>query len=222
MIKTSINGVFKDNGRLFTENLPDCKGLKVYDEKLIVYNNREYRSWNPYKSKLAAAILNGLKEINLFEGANVLYLGAATGTTVSHISDIIRDPGVIYAVEISPYAIKQLSRVCENRKNIIPILADANRLEEYENIVSKPVDLVYQDISQRNQTEIFIKNVKKFLDEKGQGILMIKARSIDVSDKPERIYGSVVKKLREVDLKVKYKIDLSPYAKDHVAIVVNL
>jgi len=83
MKPVNIDGVFEKNGRLFTQNLKGCKGIKVYNEKLITYKNKEFRSWTPYRSKLSAAILNGLKDINITSDSQILYLGAATGTTVS-------------------------------------------------------------------------------------------------------------------------------------------
>ena len=42
----------------------------------------------PFRSKLAAAILGGVENIWMKPGSKVLYLGAASGTTVSHVSDI--------------------------------------------------------------------------------------------------------------------------------------
>ena len=213
-----MEGVFKQADRIFTENPSYCKGLQVYNEKLVKYEDKELRSWNPYRSKLAAAILNGLK-LDIKPNSKVLYLGAATGTTVSHVSDIVKK-GVIYSIENSPVAVKQLIKLSEKRKNVIPILADANHPDIYSFIISN-VDLVYQDISQRNQAEIFIENINRFLKEKGKGIIMVKARSIDVSLKPEKVYNIVCSKLKENGLKIINKIDLKPYEKDHAAIVVS-
>jgi fibrillarin-like pre-rRNA processing protein len=218
MKNIEIVGVFQQGDRIFTENPSYCKGMQVYNEILVKYKEKELRSWNPYRSKLSAAILNGFK-FEIKHDSKVLYLGAATGTTVSHISDIIKD-GVIYSVENSPTAVKLLLKLSEKRKNVIPILADANHTDKYSLIVPY-VDLVYQDISQRNQPEIFIENVNRFLKEEGTGIIMVKARSIDVSLKPEKVYEMVCSKLKENKLKIVNKIDLKPYEKDHAAIIVS-
>ncbi|MDH7517930.1 MAG: fibrillarin-like rRNA/tRNA 2'-O-methyltransferase [Candidatus Thermoplasmatota archaeon] len=219
MKQTEIEGVFKKENYLFTENPTSCRGIKVYNEQLISYQDKEFRSWNPYRSKLAAAILKGLKNIKIKSDSKVLYLGAATGTTVSHISDILKN-GVVFAVESSPIALKKLLMVSEKRKNIVPILSDANHPEQYSTVVSS-VDLVYQDISQRNQAEIFIKNLKKYLKKEGQGIMMVKARSIDVSSKPKEIYNAVISQLKKHGFNVIEIIDLSPYERDHAAILVT-
>jgi len=219
MKSTEIDGIFRKNDRIFTENLDSCRGIKVYNEKLITYKNREFRSWNPYRSKLAAAILKGLKNIKITSESKVLYLGAATGTTVSHISDIVKR-GVVYSVENSPVAVNELIQVSEKRQNVIPILWDANHPDRYSSLVPS-VDLVYQDISQRNQAEIFIGNIRRYLKKNGIGILMVKARSIDVSLKPKNAYDLVCVELENSELKIKGKIDLTPYEKDHAAIVVS-
>jgi fibrillarin-like pre-rRNA processing protein len=215
----SITGVYKYKNKIFTENPSYCKGIKIYDEKIIKYRNKEYRSWNPYKSKLSAAIHNGLNKIELSEDSKVLYLGAATGTTVSHISDILNN-GIIYAIEKSPFALKKLLKLCKQRKNIIPIMADANNLESY-NATVPIVDFIYQDISQRNQDEIFINNIKKYLKIKGHGMIMIKSRSIDVSLKPNKIYDRIIERLKTNKIKIIDIIDLSQYEKDHASIVIS-
>jgi fibrillarin-like pre-rRNA processing protein len=216
MKQTNIQGIFKFKNQIFTEN--QTKKIKVYNEKLVKYKNKEYRSWNPYRSKLAAGILKGIK-FEIKPTNHVLYLGAATGTTVSHISDITKN-GVIYAVENSPIALKKLLRVCYKRKNIIPILEDANHPDRYSLIVPK-VDLLYQDVSQRNQSEIFIKNAKTYLKKNGQGILMVKARSIDVSLKPQEAFDIVCSDLKKNKFQIKDWVDLSPFEKDHAGIIIT-
>ena len=214
-----IKGVFRDKDKLFTENLKECKGQKVYNEKLIKYGDKEFRSWNPYRSKLAAAILNGLKDIEIASESKVLYLGAATGTTVSHISDIVKN-GVVYAVEISPIAGKSLLQLSKKRCNIIPILSDASHPDRYTSLVPT-VDFIYQDISQRNQAEIFVRNVKMYLKKNSQSILMVKSRSIDVSLKPKDTYSLIADDLKKKGFEIIDIVDLQPYEKDHAAIVIQ-
>jgi fibrillarin-like pre-rRNA processing protein len=218
MKNTNIQGVFKEKNQIFTKNPKNCKRYKVYNERIIKLKNEEYRSWNPYRSKLAAAILNKL-EFKIQSDMNILYLGAATGTTVSHISDIISD-GLIYAIENSPVAMKKLLDVCEKRKNILPILENANHPERYTYLISQ-IDFIYQDISQRNQAEIFITNTERYLKKGYYSILMVKARSIDVSLKPKEAYGKVQRTLKENGLKIVKIIDLSPYEKDHAAFLIT-
>ena len=219
MKQSSISGIYKFKNKIYTENPTNCNGIKIYDEQILKYKNKEYRSWNPYKSKLSAAIHKGLNKIIISENTNILYLGAATGTTVSHLSDILKN-GVIYAIEKSPFAVKKLLNLCEKRKNIIPIMADANNPEKYKTLVPQ-IDLIYQDISQRNQDEIFIKNIDYFLKIHCQAIIMVKARSIDVSLKPQEVYDNVMNKLKLNKIKIIEILDLSNYEKDHAAILIS-
>lgn len=89
-------GVFIAKGKdhmLVTKNL--VPGESVYGEKRISIEGgvegtkTEYRVWNPFRSKLAAGVLGGLDDIFIKPGAKVLYLGAASGTSVSHVADIV-------------------------------------------------------------------------------------------------------------------------------------
>ncbi len=219
MQPTEHPGVFKKNDRLFTINPENCRGLKVYNEQLITEDDNEYRSWNPYRSKLAATLLKGIT-VDLSPETTVLYLGAATGTTVSHLSDIITK-GTIYAVESSPVAIINLLKVAEKRQNIIPILSDANHPERYQQMVPS-VDMVYQDISQRNQADIFTRNIHAYLKPNGTGLIMVKARSIDVALKPKQAYELVCTSLQKQKFKIKKTVELAPFEKDHAAILLNL
>ena len=175
--------VFLKGSEIATRNL--TPGISVYGEELIT-EDVEYRLWNPRRSKLSAAILNGLKNLDIKNDFKVLYLGASTGTTVSHISDIACD-GKIYAVEFSPVTAKKLTRLSRQRPNIYPILGDATKPREYMNIIEK-VDLVYCDVAQPIQSELFMKNMNLFAKDDALGILMIKARSIDVIQKPKTIF----------------------------------
>lgn len=221
--------IFYKDGEIATKNL--TPGIKVYDEKLIregenadnnetsAENIEEYRIWNPRRSKLAAALLNGLQDFDLKNDSKVLYLGASTGTTVSHISDIC-DSGLIYAVEFSPVSMKKLVRLSQKRNNISPILADATKPKYYLNKVEK-VDLVYCDVAQEKQSELFMDNMNLFLKEDGQGLITIKARSIDVVQKPKKIFKDEAKKIKENGYSILEKIKLEPYEKDHIAFLVE-
>ncbi len=208
-------GVFTDGEELFTVNGAPWKN--VYGERLIDINGIEFRHWDPHRSKLAAMILSGSRDFGLDPSSKVLYLGAASGTTASHVSDIVTG-GVVWCVEISERSFRDLVKVCEVRKNMSPILADANTPHEYGHMI-EGVELVYQDVAQRNQVEIFVKNMAAF--DAGRGILMLKSRSVNVNRSPKSIYAEVKRQLAEACLKVKDVTDLGKYAKDHAAFVVE-
>jgi len=184
----------------------------VYGERIV----NGYRLWDPNRSKLAALLLKGGgKGLHLSRDAKVLYLGAATGTTVSHVSDILSD-GLVYAVEFSSRAMRDLIRLCERRENIVPILADAAQPEGYC-VLMEPVDMVYQDVAQRNQVEIASLNSERYLKPGGELIFMLKTRSIDVTATPGAVYNSEIKKL--TGLSLSWSVDLLPYHMDHWAVL---
>lgn len=212
-----FTGVFSDGENLFTKNLVPKN--QVYREELVLWGGEEYRVWNPRRSKACAMLRKGCKIFPFNEDSQVLYLGAASGTTASHLSDITQE-GMLYCVEFSKRTFRDLIHVCDKRKNMVPVLADANKPIMYKPMVGN-VDIVYQDISQRNQTEIFIKNLREYLKPNGFGILMVKARSIDVVAKPKEIFIRTEKELRDFGLEILQSIPLKPYEKDHAAIVVK-
>ena len=202
--------------RLATENL--VPGNQVYKEKLVLKKGIEYRIWDPFRSKLAAAILNELEDFPFKEESMVLYLGVSTGTTVSHISDIVGPRGKIFGVEhASRVARDFLDRVASYRKNIIPIIQDARQPKNYFSVYSK-VNIVYVDIAQPDQTNIAIANCKMYLKKNGYLFLVIKTRSIDVTQSPKKIIENEVKKL-ESEFDIKQIIDLEPYDKDHAMVI---
>jgi len=211
--KSKIFEVYEDraNRRLYTISL--SPGKRVYDEQLVNQNNIEYREWDPYGSKLAAAILNGCRNIFLRKDDVVLYLGSASGTTVSHVSDIVGMEGFVFAVDIAPRVMRDLIFNCEGRKNIAPILADANHIKELVERGSL-ADVIYQDIAQKNQVDIFLKNIKSFLKKDGYGLIALKARSIDVTKQPKQIFKEVMERLEKELIIADYRT-LEPYQKDH-------
>lgn len=206
--------IYTDGRTIYTRNL--VPGQSVYGEKLVLSEGVEYRAWNPRRSKLAAYILKGCRTFPFDRGSTILYLGAATGTTASHLSDIATQ-GMIYCVEISSLPFRKLVSLCETRRNMVPLLADANNPEGYQKLIAE-VDILYQDIAQRNQVEILRKNMK-FLRESGVAFLMVKARSIDVSMDPKDLFESVKSELKQSGLKLVESKNLAPYEKDHMAIV---
>jgi fibrillarin-like pre-rRNA processing protein len=192
-------------------------GQTVYGEKLISKEGKEYRIWDPFRSKLAAAIHNGLKDIPLEKDSNVLYLGASTGTTASHVSDLIPD-GIVVCVDFAPECMKKLLLLCESRPNMIPVLADANKPNEYTEFMAQGADLIYQDVAQPNQAEILIKNARKYLKEGMYAIIAIKARSVDVTKDPESIFRSQINELKSC-FEILQEIYLTPFDKDHKLVV---
>ena len=214
---TQFPNVFFINKGICTPN--SSPGTQTYGETIYDLDNIEYRSWDPRRSKLAALILNGCNNLPILPNSNVLYLGAANGTTASHIADIATE-GKIFCVEFSPRSSRDLLKVANTRNNIYPILENAFHPERYGSLIDKP-DVLYQDLSQRDQVRAFIINAQAFLPPGGHGIFMIKSRSIDITKAPAEIFKIVTKQLKTQGFKVLEQIDLKPYTKDHLGLILR-
>jgi len=218
ILETSFRGVYTDReGNIYTRNA--VPGTEVYGEKLVNSNGIEYRQWIVKRSKLGAYLTKNPSVFPFSETSCVLYLGAATGTTCSHLSDICSS-GKIFAVEFSPRVFRELLILAERRRNIFPILEDARYPNRYMHIVP-PVDVVFQDISQRDQVSIFLRNVKTYLRKDGTGMLSLKARCIDFAKDPHEIYAETRKELESVCKVIEVK-DLSPLEKDHAMFYIKV
>jgi len=199
-------------------------GEAVYGEKRIVVEGAEpgtkveYRVWNPFRSKIGASILGGIENIWIKPGSRVLYLGAASGTTVSHVSDIVGPSGIVYAVEFSHRSGRDLINVAKKRTNVIPIIEDARHPHKYRMLVGM-VDVVFADVAQPDQARILALNAQYFLKNGGHFVMSIKANCIDSTAAPEVVFQKEVKKLQEEQFKPAEQITLEPYERDHAVVV---
>ncbi|MCK4590093.1 MAG: fibrillarin-like rRNA/tRNA 2'-O-methyltransferase [Nanoarchaeota archaeon] len=214
---SKIFDVYQDRNRLYTINLTPKQSF--FQERLIKKGSKEFREWDPRRSKLAAAILKGCHNIFIRKNDIVLYLGASHGYTPSFVSDIIGENGYIFALDLAPRTTRDLVFLCEKRKNIIPIMADANQPNLYLDKVCQ-ADIIYQDVAQRNQAEIFLKNINLFLKPGGYALLAVKARSIDIKKKPKVIFNEVRTFLEKHTKVIDFKT-LEPYQKDHAFIIIK-
>ena len=207
-------GVFGEEGKLYTKNL--VPGVKVYGERLVSEGNVEYRQWDFFRSKLGAAIKNGLQELPVKQGSTVLYLGAAEGTTVSHVSDIVGMQGLVFGVDISERVMRKFIAMCEQRNNVVPIIEDANKPWIYKAFLEeRKIDVLFQDVAQPNQANIFLKNAEYFLKKGSFGMLVVKAKSISQQSDVGSVFGKELGTLTDA-FKVKQVINLNPFEKDHV------
>jgi len=214
-MKEIFPGVFKQAKDIFTKSL--TPGNKVYGEQIAKHGGEEYRRWDPNRSKLGASITNGQKTSVLEKGSKVLYLGAASGTTISHISDIVQQSGAIYAVEFSERPFRDLTNVVKVRKNILPILADARKPEQYDWV--EEVDLVFADVAQPDETEITIRNADRFLKIGGYVMIAVKSQSIDVTKDPNQVYKEESEKLKRAAYTIVESIQLDPYETAHAMLI---
>ena len=208
--------------------LNSTPGKDVYGEKRIQVEGPpgpdgnatkiEYRVWNPFRSKLAATILNGVDSIYMGPGSKVLYIGAAAGTTVSHVSDIVGPTGCVYAVEFAHRPGRDLINMAKSRTNVIPIIEDARHPLKYRMLMGM-VDTVFADVAQPDQARIVGLNASYFLKTGGHFVISIKASCIDSTAPPETVFAKEVSKLKQEQLKPLEQITLEPYERDHAVVV---
>lgn len=210
-MKKMSEGIYRRNGMIYTINNTDKH--KYYDEDILIHLNNYYRQWNPYKSKISASIKKNLKEIPISRESVILYLGSSSGTTVSHISDILTN-GKIFAVDSSKEMMKKFMKLAHNRKNIFPILESARNYKNYDIPSDTCIDLIIQDVACVDQVNILINNSDYYLKSKGKVLITIKTQCIDSIKKP----GIVIEEQKEI-LKGKFKIlqtlNLEPFEKNH-------
>jgi fibrillarin-like pre-rRNA processing protein len=205
--------------KLATKNL--APGISVYGETLVRVGTVEYRTWDAYRSKLGAAILRNLKVLPLASGKSVLYLGSASGTTASHVSDIVEDRGRVYCVEFAQRSMRELiDTLCKSRSNVYPILSDARLPEKYKALVS-PVDVIYSDVAQPEQAKILADNADLFLRPEGSAMIAIKSRSVDVTMEPTDVFKQEIEILRRRQFEVQQTVRLEPYEKDHALVLLS-
>ncbi|AMK14388.1 fibrillarin [methanogenic archaeon mixed culture ISO4-G1] len=207
--------VFMDRGRLYTVSL--CPGKRVYGERLFSLSGTEYREWDPRRSKLSAYLTVGGKQFPFRKDSKVLYLGASSGTTPSHVADVCPD-GKVYCVEFAQRMFRELVVNCSDRPNMMPILGDATRPEEYA-MFTNGVDVVYQDVAQKMQAKILCNNMDAFSAQ--YGMMAVKARSEDVTASPESIFEDAQRTIRERGYKVLDCEPLDPFEKAHAMIVIG-
>ncbi len=203
--------------RIFTKSI--LPGKTHFEEEVIKESTGEYREFDPRRSKLAAMVMKGCTNAGIRKNDLILYLGSSHGYTISFISDMVGKEGLIFGVDPAPRVMRDLVFLSEERKNIIPILADANHPEEYLTRTCQ-VDIVYQDVAQRNQEDIFVRNCQLFLKPGGYGLLAVKARSIDIKRKPKDIFLDIRQKLEKTFTVIDYKT-LDPFEKDHCMIIIK-
>ena len=215
---------------LATKNM--VPGESVYGEKRVtieentqmptgtgdVENKVEYRVWNAFRSKLGAAIVNGIRNIYIKPGAKVLYLGAANGTTISHVSDIVGDKGIVYGVEISERSGRDLINMAKKRPNLVPIIDDARKPQTYRFLIPTLVDVIFADVAQPDQARIIAINAEHFLKNKGGFVFSIKANCVDSVAKPEDVFDNQIQVLKSYKLFAKEKVSLEPFERGHAVV----
>jgi rRNA 2'-O-methyltransferase fibrillarin len=222
-----FQGVYVLRGKddaLVTKNL--TPGESVYNEKRVSVEDKaadgtttktEYRVWNPFRSKIASAIVGGIGNIYMKPGSKVLYIGGASGTTVSHVADLVGPTGCVYAVEFSKRSGRDLVNMAKKRTNVIPIIEDARHPQKYRMLMPM-VDVIFADVAQPDQARILGLNASQFVKNRGHFIISIKASCIDSTKPPEVVFASEIENLKTQKFRPVERISLEPYERDHIVV----
>jgi rRNA 2'-O-methyltransferase fibrillarin len=220
-----FEGVFILRGKedaLCTKNINP--GESVYNEKRVSVpvpgeenEKTEYRVWNPFRSKLAAAVVGGVENIYIKPGSKVLYLGAASGTTVSHVADLVGPEGAVYAVEFSKRSGRDLVNMAKKRTNVVPIIEDARHPKKYRMLVPM-VDVIFEDVAQPDQSRILALNANLYLKNRGHFVISIKANCVDSTKAPQHVFAAEIQKMKEEKLRPIEQMTLEPYERDHAIV----
>lgn len=218
MKETKYPEIYENEQQLYTKNL--TPGTVLFGESLLKLDGVEYRHFDPTRSKLAAGIMKKIKQSGVKEGNIILYLGASHGYTVSFLSDMVGQKGLIFAVDSAYKVFRYLYHVSNVHHNVVPLYADAAKPAAYTRNICA-VDVVYQDIAQKEQAEIFNANYTLYAKEGGLGILIVKTRSINVAAQPQKVVDGIKKWLLGHDYTIIDCKSLEPFQHDHALLLVT-
>jgi len=191
---------------------------EAYNEKLTEINGKQYNVWNPYTSKLAAAIVNGMEIFPILKKTKVLYLNGTIEKTLSHISDIIGVNGKIFILrDINENSKNFLENVMNDRTNVFTITRDNGDPAKFSS-KSEMVNVVYVDITQHNETEVAIQNCKRYLRDGGFLMLVVPTKKIDFVNNPNGQNLEEIQKLQS-SFEIIQQINLTDFFKEHSMII---
>ncbi|KAK2439289.1 rRNA 2'-O-methyltransferase fibrillarin [Trifolium repens] len=214
---------------LYTRNLiPGVKSFLHQDDDVVfsvqdddeVGGTVEYRQWDPFKSRLAAAILSGDAQNILWiePGSRVLVIysrdDAHFGITISHISDIVGPKGMVYVVEPSESNRDSLLYMADKRSNIVPI-AHSYSAWHYRMLINF-VDVLFAAPDRRLEVEVRMTflNAIHFLKTGGHYVLYVQGNCIESTNRGDPIFNSLTKADRVQFQRMK-QVTLEPFDSDH-------
>ena len=198
-----------DKEQLATKNI--VEGTKTHKEKIVIVNDEEFLEWNPYKSKLAAAIRNGLQILPIIKNSKVVCINPLEESTILHISNIVGSKGSVFVIDVDKNKKSFLNKLVNTHKNIIPIYDTVDELSFSSSITGK-VDALYVDIPESEQIETIVEKYGSLL--KNEGFLMLIAKKDDNAIIENDIAGWMAEqraglnKIREITTKLKSQFEI--------------
>ncbi len=198
-------------------------GRPVYGEDTTSdADGRAWRRFDPRRSKTAAALVTGGlgPEVEaVLTSPPLLYLGAASGTSLSHLADIFA-PEPVYGVEVAPRSFADMLDNLKTWPNVFPVHADARRPETYASLVDRAGAIV-QDVAIKDQVGVLAANARAFLVPGAPALLFLKARAVDSAAEPTDIFKDTRGQLATAGFEVREQRSLEPFDQDHRAYLVR-
>jgi fibrillarin-like pre-rRNA processing protein len=185
----------------------------LHGEHVIAVRGSLYRHWETARSKLAAGLARGWADPLPERSEHWLYLGAASGTTATHVADLVGPAGAVFSVEKSARPFLTLVDAADRYPNLFPILQDARVPDEYAGLVP-PVDGLYQDVAQPDQIDIALANARLYLRGGGKLLLALKTSSLGRTGTPAEKAAAAVHRL-ETGFTVRPPLSLEPHHRQH-------
>ena len=192
----------------------------VYGERVVFRDEEPMRRWDPMRSKLAAALTRGFEGPLPAPSQFWAYLGAASGTTASHVADLVGPTGAVFAVEKSLRPFRRLVHLAERYPNLVPLLGDARSPAAYASAVPL-VDGLYVDIAQPDQVAIALDNARWLARRDACLLLALKTPSMG-RDTPARTHLERARRLLETAGEVDRAIGLDPFHRGHFFLATRL
>ena len=204
----------EDRRAVFFTEAVEPSAVPVYGERVTYRDRRALRRFDPFRSKLAAALARGYEGPLPRPGEAWLYLGAASGSTASHVADLTGPTGAVYAVERSLRPFAKLVHLADRLPTLLPILGDARAPDEYAGDLPG-IAGIYADIAQPDQPAILRENARRFLRAGGVALLALKTASMGRAGTPRRYAESASEELESGGLEVEESLGLEPFHKGH-------
>ena len=168
--------------------------------------------WNPYTSKLAAALFSGMEIFPIKLASKIFYFDDYSTITLEHISNIINNEGIVYFLKNIEN--KQIL----NFTNVKIINCDIDN-HDYFIELQEEIDVAYLDLSTDEKLNSIIKNCKIILKQNGFLVLVLNDKYSISDDFIVQIQNTIIN--LKASFELIQEINLSYFFKNSFMIVMK-
>ena len=189
----------KNQLTLVSSTLDNNKNFSYKHENLFYY------IWDPYSSKLAAAIFNGLEIFPFINNSKILYVTDFPNYTFIHLSNLVGTDGIIFLNEEKNSSNSSINKSISQLKNlkIIDDIESFNILQE--------LDVILIDVN-FNFSKEFFATITNFLKKNAFIFLIQKTELVNEKD-------NILKEEFFTKYDIIQKINLTDFFKDLTMII---